>query len=591
MPQLKLIHKIGQGGNGKVYKAEMNGEMIAAKIISSGQSHQARILQRVLPMIKTLPPHPNLLQLKGIFHQTQDLLYLATDLCEGKDAVGLVRDLQGSGGVPIDVVRRIMLGLIGAMGHLHAHRIVHCDMKLDNMIFRHEDLCSDIVVIDLDSAMTCTDCGTYQTLMQDTGDNSIRGTLQYLSPEAVFHQYSTAGDSWSVGVVLYGLIEGRFPFSIRDGLSKSELSRVLRKVPRFRDIRWERHPEAKELVVQLLALDPRHRPSANQMIGDRFFQGCIPFRLLKDTASRVAGEMAVDGGNLWFQPEGAEVASDEDIEEVALPPTGPLAGDGLPKILVESFHDAYQELNETVSFEQEEGESPPDKTVDASTPVTQASASPMVGTKPPSPKKMVPMAAKQPVIETDDNGGLAPNLEVLPRVPDSPAIFASSNNFKAVGSPIHTAIRGDPRQQLLTNQRLPSSAKSGAVVTLPTSAAASNSGRLTEQDRLPASPQMYSDRNVLLKDGANAMDRLFRTDSKEESKFLTPQRGSSFRAKAKTCANFINPESLIRNSFGVQCWWFFEIGKLNKPERGCMTPQPTLRAVHEESALGLGSQW
>ena len=93
-----------------------------------------------------------------------------------------------------------------ALFYMHdQHRVVHCDLKPDNILFVNEKEDSDIKIIDF---------GMSKVLPRLRSLRELCGTPYYTAPEIINGDYSHAADMWSVGVIAYVMIFGFPPFYV-----------------------------------------------------------------------------------------------------------------------------------------------------------------------------------------------------------------------------------------------------------------------------------------------------------------------------------------------------------------------------------------
>ncbi|ANQ06345.1 Ser/Thr protein kinase [Plasmodium coatneyi] len=85
----------------------------------------------------------------------------------------------------------------------------------------------------------------------------ICGTAPYMSPESLDGIISTANDVWSCGVILYALMDGRFPFQISNDMPVSLKKKILMHTkPNFDPFIWQDHPDVLDLCLKLLDPNP-----------------------------------------------------------------------------------------------------------------------------------------------------------------------------------------------------------------------------------------------------------------------------------------------------------------------------------------------
>lgn len=157
---------------------------------------------------------------------------------------GSLVDLIKRGPVREPSARDIFLQLVEVVTYLHSSGVVHRDIKLDNILLDEQQ---NVVLIDFEFASLFDP----QTLNIDE-PMYFCGTPEYSPPELRFKKRIADPrkiDSWSLGVVLYLLVIGHFPFSEKD-LKKKSISCKLN---------YPISGPCKELLRSLLNPDPEKR--------------------------------------------------------------------------------------------------------------------------------------------------------------------------------------------------------------------------------------------------------------------------------------------------------------------------------------------
>ncbi|CAG8532433.1 3011_t:CDS:10 [Ambispora leptoticha] len=195
-PEIKSIgnyilgEDLGQGAFGKVKLAThiLTGQNVAIKIIPkihaeqlTGEIHHHRYLH-----------HPNIISLLEVI-PTETQIYMVLEYCKGGELFDLLNDNKG--GFNEKLVRKMFSQLCKAVKYCHDRRIVHRDLKLENVLL---DSNNNVKLGDFGFAR---DCEINQLL------ESGCGSPGYTAPEA---------DIWSLGVILYTLLCGELPFDYDD---------------------------------------------------------------------------------------------------------------------------------------------------------------------------------------------------------------------------------------------------------------------------------------------------------------------------------------------------------------------------------------
>ncbi|PHJ23630.1 protein other [Cystoisospora suis] len=300
-----LGRKLGSGYTASVYEARClaTGQTVAIKDVD--KSRQRLIAcdsyyRAVYETLAKLPPHRHLLLPPVALLETGTHFYIVMEKCHGSDMVEYVLK-HPPAGISTSACKRLMQQLLLAIHVLHSHNVLHRDIKLDNIMFRHRHeepprgappknhksgssggtsaLSNEVALIDFDMCLLLDRPGPPKPLM-NANEISVVGTREYMAPECYKGHYSAASDMWSIGVILYVLIDGHFPFDVnncskqqhssskddsnqqRKSSSSRDIRRLLRQGVRFESRIKEKHPLAVDLVQRLLTYDPTQRLSS-----------------------------------------------------------------------------------------------------------------------------------------------------------------------------------------------------------------------------------------------------------------------------------------------------------------------------------------
>nr|XP_008535066.1 PREDICTED: serine/threonine-protein kinase 36 isoform X2 [Equus przewalskii] len=199
--------------------------------------------------------HPNIVHMLDSFETDKEVV-VVTDYAEGE----LFQILEDDGKLPEDQVQAIAAQLVSALYYLHSHRILHRDMKPQNILLAKG------------GGIKLCDFGFARAMSTNTMVlTSIKGTPLYMSPELVEERpYDHTADLWSVGCILYELAVGTPPFYTT---SIFQLVSLILKDP----VRWPPtiSPCFKNFLQGLLTKDPRQRLSWPDLLHHPFIAGHV----------------------------------------------------------------------------------------------------------------------------------------------------------------------------------------------------------------------------------------------------------------------------------------------------------------------------
>ncbi|KAH8756695.1 kinase-like domain-containing protein [Diaporthe sp. PMI_573] len=197
-------------------------------------------LKRELEIMQSIH-HPCLVDLKAFsIEPTRAILVLS--YCIGGDLFDVATRHQ-SLLVP-SLLRRIFSELVGAVRYLHERHIVHRDIKLENVLVNLTPQELSDRTVDWEhypySVITLTDLGLSRRVADDEKLTTRCGSEDYAAPEVIMGlQYNGhATDAWSLGVLLYALLESRLPFDPPPGMSDALRMRS-RTSHRIARVEWQ----------------------------------------------------------------------------------------------------------------------------------------------------------------------------------------------------------------------------------------------------------------------------------------------------------------------------------------------------------------
>lgn len=251
-----LQDKIGEGAFATVNRATCiaTGRLVAVKCIKKKDFDMvtARELDREMFAMRHLR-HQNIVTAHDVFN-TLHQVYIVMDYMPG----GTMKDnVQSCGGrIPEHFARPVMHQVLTACAFLHRHGYVHRDVKLENVLCHSSTF-----------PMTCVriaDFG-YVNFVEDFRHPCLRsllGTPVYIAPEIISRKpYSAAVDVYAMGIMLYRMISGHYPYDGDDDDRTLELAAQAHLS--FSDPSWRRtSKECRSFVRALLQPHPERRLTA-----------------------------------------------------------------------------------------------------------------------------------------------------------------------------------------------------------------------------------------------------------------------------------------------------------------------------------------
>ena len=245
----KIQSLIGTGGMAAVYLATdlILDRLVAIKVLRLDfrQNDDAMRRFRREALSATQLTHPNIV---GVYDvgQSQEMNYIVMEYVEGTDLKDYVR--QRGALHPIEAVR-IMMQIVSAIAAAHQNRIIHRDIKPQNILIDRE---GNVKITDFGIAVALSDTSLTQT-------NTLLGSVHYLSPEQARGGMATIQtDIYALGIVLYELLTGRVPFDGESAVSIA-LKHFQEPLPPVMNPSVMIPQSLENIVLKATAKDPMNR--------------------------------------------------------------------------------------------------------------------------------------------------------------------------------------------------------------------------------------------------------------------------------------------------------------------------------------------
>lgn len=229
----KLIHRVGSGGMGTVFRAvDASGNPVALKMIGSRATIDATIhagrglnpaaaldLNQRMMFVREARlamglDHSNIVRVFD-YGQHEGLLYIVMEYLVGR-ALDKVVPLHAA--IPLLARIAMIRQLCEALDYAHCRGVIHRDVKPANCYLLQS------------GALKVLDFGIAARADQVPGEFKFVGTPSYMAPElsSASPRYTESVDIWAAGVTLYQLLTGRLPFT---GPSFTEILRQIARQP------------------------------------------------------------------------------------------------------------------------------------------------------------------------------------------------------------------------------------------------------------------------------------------------------------------------------------------------------------------------
>ncbi|KAG4305018.1 hypothetical protein PORY_001693 [Pneumocystis oryctolagi] len=261
------IKKVGQGASGSVYVAKVNvdiktgaGELKTGSKVAIKQmdiAHQPRrelIVNEILVMKES--HHPNIVNFLDAYLAKNSELWVIMEYMEG----GALTDIIDNNTLTEDQIAAISLETCKGLQHLHQQKIIHRDIKSDN------------VLLDFHGRVKITDFGFCAKLTEQKNKRATMvGTPYWMAPEVVKQkEYGAKVDIWSLGIMAIEMIETEPPYLNEEPLKALYLiatngTPTLKKPDKL-------SKELKSFLAVCLCVDVKSRATAEELLEHEFLK-------------------------------------------------------------------------------------------------------------------------------------------------------------------------------------------------------------------------------------------------------------------------------------------------------------------------------
>ena len=267
----KIIKEIGEGAFGKAYLAThilLNINVV----LKCGLIDDPNIVREIY-YHKQLK-HKNIVSLYEVI-KTENHLWIALEYCQGGELYYYIYEKKR---LELDECRNIFFQIVLGVKYVHSLNLSHRDLKLENILLADQKR----------TIVKLTDFGFIREFNPQSRKflSTICGTTVYMAPELLTGQkYSGfAIDIWSMGVILYTMLNGMLPFDDDDEMKIQH--KVINTEPMF----YDHVPiDVNQLISKMLLKDPNQRPSLNEILNSSYLIDVYNKYLEKGTKRNSSG--------------------------------------------------------------------------------------------------------------------------------------------------------------------------------------------------------------------------------------------------------------------------------------------------------------
>ncbi len=245
---------LGSGGMSQVFDAHdlKLDRRVAVKVARPRAAEALRTEGRMLAAVR----HPLVV---GVYHAGthHGFDYLAMEMIPGSSLRAYIDERRRDGGIlPLRTAVGLTRAIAQALAVVHEAGLSHRDLKPDNVMLAPRD------------RVVLTDFGLTRPEI-DRGDDHMSGSPNYMAPEVVSRSVRRGDghlvDLYALGIVAFELLVGRTPFE-REHWAKTLQAHLVEAPPDPRELRSDVPRSLADLVLSLLAKDPRDRPDSAESV-------------------------------------------------------------------------------------------------------------------------------------------------------------------------------------------------------------------------------------------------------------------------------------------------------------------------------------
>ena len=306
-----LTKSLGKGAFAEVFLTmkEGNKEYYATKKLNRAFSEQPSNLKRLMNEILILKSinHPNIVKLIDL-KKTKTDLYIVTEYCNGGNLYDCLNKYMYKYYMPfpVEIIQHILRQVVKALHYLHKNKIIHRDLKLENILLHYPTEKDKNSLNIMSSTAKLIDFGFATKLRASHGNlaYTLLGTPTNMEPhllknlqkdESNYNGYDEKVDIWSLGALCYELLVGHSAF---EGNTIDELYNKV-NVGNYK-IPLNASKEIVSFINGMLQNDPKKRLSTEELLKHDFLVK-NPKNFEKIDSSKIKNKISQNEININFK--------------------------------------------------------------------------------------------------------------------------------------------------------------------------------------------------------------------------------------------------------------------------------------------------
>jgi eukaryotic-like serine/threonine-protein kinase len=254
----RLVAQQGSGGMAVIYKAldTSLGRTVAIKILRPSLTAEPQFIARFQNEARSIAnlSHPNIVTVHDV-GSDGPTNFMVMEFVEGSD---LKKVIRSHGTLSVEKSLHYAIGMCAGLGFAHRSRIVHADVKPQNVLVNKSD---EVKITDFGIAQALSDTQPAERA------SVVWGSPHYFAPEqAQGEKPSAASDVYSIGIVLFEMLTGRLPYT---GANQQELAmaHIRTAVPLANEVNPAVPDELARIIAKVMSKNPNDRYSQADQLG------------------------------------------------------------------------------------------------------------------------------------------------------------------------------------------------------------------------------------------------------------------------------------------------------------------------------------